>query len=257
MSLDDRDEHVHIHEQRPSGGGVARGIIVGLLLVGLPAGAYYLGSTQNRTVITSGTRNAGDATTPPKPMEMAPGADTTTTAAQPGAAVPGSPVAPSPTAQMAVVATGAAAAGGAPSAVGDTAGRDAKVARPAANEGVLVVECVPACPQITIDGKAMGPSPLAEVVLPQGKHQVVAKFQAGNPRTHEVVIAAGQRAHVGLAPAQTAVEDYGPGENACDPSFWVAEDGSHVQKPACRLRPASASPRHRPDGAGGIACDRA
>ena len=73
--LDDHDL-VHIHDHRPATGGVARGVLIGLLMVGLTGGAYYAGSQMNRTVITAAARGETDATAPPKPIDMATGVDT-------------------------------------------------------------------------------------------------------------------------------------------------------------------------------------
>jgi hypothetical protein len=221
MSYDlDDPEHVHIHDHRPQRGGVARGVLVGLLLVALPAGAYYLGTQTHRTVLTAATKGDVDGTAPQKPIDLAPGADTTHEATQPGVGGPGSPAATAPAPPQPAVVAAAAASAASP--------------RPAANEGVLVVECVPTCQSITIDGKKMGASPLSEVILPAGKHALVASFQNGVPRNHEAVVTAGKRTHVGLAPgAQPDADDYGEPPNACDPPWWLQEDGTRIPKPAC------------------------
>jgi hypothetical protein len=88
---------------------------------------------------------------------------------------------------------------------------------------------------IAIDGKEVGPSPLAGQNLPAGKHRIFGKFATGSPRIADAVIVAGQTARVSLMPAAAPRDDEpkGGGEG-CNPPYWVQEDGTHLQKPACR-----------------------
>jgi hypothetical protein len=241
LDLDDQDEHIHIHEPRPSNGGVARGLVVGALLIALPIGGYYLGTrvgtpvmhaakaTDNTTaVVVQPAAHAPDQHTSP-PADFAPGAGLT----NPALTAPTVPAGPPP--------PPAEAAAAAPACDPQTADKDKQADKktPGPNEGTLVVECVPSCQQILVDGKAMGPSPLAEVILPAGKHELTATFGQGDPRKHEAVVTAGQRNHVGLAPVAAPAEEHvviDDSQVGCEPPYWVQADGTRIAKPACATR---------------------
>jgi hypothetical protein len=104
------------------------------------------------------------------------------------------------------------------------------------NEGTLVIECMPACVAITLDGKEIGPSPIAGLGLPPGKHKLFAKFAAGQPRLADATIVAGQTFRLSLTPGvggSREEEPSGP-KVGCDPPFWEQEDGTRIMKPACK-----------------------
>ena len=106
----------------------------------------------------------------------------------------------------------------------------------APGEGLLVVECVPACIGIVLDGKEVGGSPLSRS-LPPGKHKLFGKFAAGAPKLADAVVVAGQTARVSLSPGATGGDEPAAPRAAgegCNPPYWEQEDGTRITKPACR-----------------------
>lgn len=142
------------------------------------------------------------------------------------------PCAPCPTCAPAAP-TMAATAPPAPVASAPAAG----TVTAAPGEGLLVVECVPTCVGIVLDGKEVGASPL-NVSLPPGKHKLFGKFAAGAPKVADATIVAGQTARVSLSPGAVGSGEEPPapkgGGEGCNPPYWEQEDGTRIQKPACR-----------------------
>ena len=106
-------------------------------------------------------------------------------------------------------------------------------------DGTLIVECLPACSGIVVDGKELGLAPLTGLGLPAGKHKILAKFDSGGPRIADVNVAAGQTIRLSMSPAAAPRDPtgVGPGVGAgegCNPPYWESEDGSRIPKPACQ-----------------------
>jgi len=145
------------------------------------------------------------------------------------------PCAPCPT--CAAAPTLAATAPPAPAPTTAVSAATSSGPTPAPGEGLLVVECVPSCVAIVLDGKERGPSPLAGVSLPPGKHKLFGKFAAGSPKLADAVIVAGQTTRISLSPGAAPSEEpavpRGGGEG-CNPPYWEQEDGTRITKPACR-----------------------
>jgi uncharacterized iron-regulated membrane protein len=243
LDLDDQDEHVHIHDHRPSNGGIARGLFVGVLLIALPIGGYYLGSRARPPVMHAANPTDAALVVAPAahapaegqpPADFAPGAGVT----NPALTAPTMPQATPPAAAAGPPTPEAVAAAPACDPAKTDKDKEADKKTPGPNEGTLVVECVPTCQQVMVDGKAMGPSPLAQVILPAGKHELTATFGQGAPRKHEAIVTAGQQNHVGLAPVagegeHLVIDD---SEVGCEPPYWVQADGTRIAKPACATR---------------------
>lgn len=247
--LDDQDEHIHIHahDERPSRAGVAgalaRGLFVGALLIALPIGGYYLGVRthpkemhaqpieQQPAGMIQPAAHGADPSAPP--ADFAPGAGVT----NPAMTAPQTPVGVAPSPAAPGVAGPPAPAGLLPTCdpQGEKDKEADKAKTPGPNEGTLVVECVPSCQEVTIDGKSMGPSPLTQVILPAGKHELTASFGQGALRKHEAVVTPGQMAHVGLAPVAASDEHVviDDSEAGCEPPYWLQADGTRIAKPAC------------------------
>lgn len=140
------------------------------------------------------------------------------------------PCAPCPTCAPAAPTMAATA----PPAVSTAAAAGTVTAAP--GEGLLIVECVPSCVAIVLDGKEAGPSPL-NLSLPPGKHKLFGKFASGAPKVADAVVVAGQTARVSMSPG-AAASDEPPapkaGGEGCNPPYWEQEDGTRIQKPACR-----------------------
>ena len=58
--------------------------------------------------------------------------------------------------------------------------------------GVVNILCVPACSQVRVGRIELGPSPIAEAVVPVGRHDLVATLPTGESQSHVVDIKEGQ-----------------------------------------------------------------
>lgn len=186
-----------------------KGMLIGIATVALPVVGFVAGRKFSEDAMRA---NPPPAVTIVKSVDK-PCAPCPTCAAAPTMAQP-APPAPTPSASIA-----------APGAVTAAPG-----------EGVLVVECVPTCVGIVLDGKEAGPSPL-NLSVPPGKHKLFGKFAAGAPKVADAVVVAGQTARVSLSPgAATGDEPVAPrgGGEGCNPPYWEQEDGTRIPKPACR-----------------------
>lgn len=186
-----------------------KGMLIGIAVVALPVAGFVAGRKFGEDAVRAA---------PPPAVTMI------KTVEKP---CPACPECPAPTATVAAV-TAAPTASAAPSASA------ASPTNP--NEGTLVVECMPACVAITLDGKEIGPSPIAGMGLPPGKHKLFAKFAAGAPRLADATIVAGQTFRLSLTPAAERDPDAEPrgASVGCDPPFWEQEDGTRIMKPACK-----------------------
>ena len=184
-----------------------KGMLIGIATVALPVVGFVAGRKFSDDAVRAN---------PPPAMTIVKSVD--------------KPCAPCPTCAAAPTMAATAPPGPATAA-------SAALPAPAPGEGLLVVECVPNCVAIVLDGKEMGASPLNGVSLPAGKHKLFGKFAVGSPKVADAIIVAGQTARISLSPGAAANDEPAApkaGGEGCNPPYWEQEDGTRVPKPACK-----------------------